>query len=141
MDSYRDFSLDDCFCGHSDTSEFEIDETQFDNILRSIAAQSPQLIQLAIRALSWLLFSTRPLTDTELSSALALEIGTSNSVEGVPPAIDDVFAATRNLVSFCDCDCPRSTVRDECDIVRLDVGHNRERRLHRLRQNPPILPH
>lgn len=104
-------------------------ETAYDWAIKRITEQSKDDYKLAQEVLTWIVYALRPLTETDLETALAVELGEKR----LDP---DNFVTTAELVSLC---AGLVTVDEESKTVRLAHYTTREyfaRNPQHLLQNP-----
>jgi len=73
-----------------------------DDAMRRVVAQSQERVELAKKALSWLIFATRQLTVSELQEALAIEAGDSKIDPDSRPKTADIISACCGLAVLYD---------------------------------------
>lgn len=91
------------------SSGFEKYESAYDDAMKRIHGQLPDQIEMAIQVLSWITCAKRPLTTTELRTALAVEVGEPEFDPDNLPDLTDMISVCTGLV----------TVDEQSDIIRL----------------------
>ncbi|KAJ6780196.1 hypothetical protein PWT90_04456 [Aphanocladium album] len=95
--------------GASEYEKLQVLNSAYDETMERINGQEPSWKDLAIKVLSWIICSKRPLTESELQCALAVEI-TETDLD--PDCLHDI----KDMVSVC---AGLVTVDDESGIIRL----------------------
>lgn len=104
-------------------------EKAYDDAIERIKSQLPEDNALATNVLSWITYAQRPLTTTEISHALAVELGKEEIDLDNILDIDDIVSVCAGLV----------TVDKESDIIRL-VHYTTQEYFERIREkwNPRV---
>lgn len=84
-------------------------ESAYDDAMKRIQGQVPDKSEMAIQVLTWVSCAKRPLTTTELQTALAVEVGEPEFDPENLPDLDDMVSVCAGLV----------TVDEQSDIIRL----------------------
>ncbi|GAW27290.1 hypothetical protein SAMD00023353_10100200 [Rosellinia necatrix] len=81
----------------------------YGDAMARIEGQLPDRVDLARETLSWIIFAQRPLNTTELTTALGVELGTTEFDQDNLPDLDDIVSSCCGLV----------TLDEQSDIIRL----------------------
>jgi hypothetical protein len=88
----------------------------YDETMERIRGQQTGYCELAMKVLSWIVLSKKPLTTTELRHALAVEVGEPELDEDNFPYVEDMVSACAGLV----------TVNEESNMILLVHDTTRE---------------
>jgi ankyrin repeat protein len=102
--------------GSSEDQRLRLLEEAYDETMERIKAQQPGYRQLALKVLSWIVLSKKPLTTRELQHALAVEVGESELDVDNFPHVEDMVSVCAGLV----------TVNEENNMILLVHDTTRE---------------